>query len=82
MSDKRMERASKHDRMFLGVASGIANYMGVDPVFVRLFFALATIIGNGLGLILYVILALIMPEGDSPKASIIDEDEEVVIKGA
>ena len=43
-----------------GVASGIANYLSVDPVFVRLAFVIA-IFFNGLGVIAYLILWLIVP---------------------
>jgi hypothetical protein len=39
MSDKKLFR-SMDDRMFFGVASGLAHYLNVDPVLVRLFFVL------------------------------------------
>lgn len=79
MNDKQFIRIEE-EKMFLGVANGLAHYFNIDPVFVRLFFVLATLAGSGLGIILYIILAFIMPTEVAPEASII-EDEEIVIKG-
>ncbi len=83
MSDKRLVRL-KSDRMLFGVASGLANYLGIDPVLVRLLFVLLTLTG-GPGIVAYLILAIIMPEVDetvpAPKANAFDE-EEIVIKQA
>ncbi|MDD4319022.1 MAG: DUF2807 domain-containing protein [Candidatus Peribacteraceae bacterium] len=49
------------DRVLGGVCAGIANYAGIDPVIVRLLFAL-TIFFGGAGVILYIILWIIVPE--------------------
>jgi phage shock protein C len=51
---------SQNDRMIAGVAGGIAKYLGVDPVFIRLAF-IAMVFG-GIGLFIYPIFWLIMPE--------------------
>ena len=85
MSEKRLQRR-RDDRMFLGVASGIADYINIDPVIVRLVFVLLTLT-QGWGLLIYFIMAIIMPEEAeappvSPKANAFDEDEEIVIKDA
>ena len=82
MSEKQLVRR-KDDRMFLGVASGIADYVGIDPVIVRLIFVLLTL-SQAWGLIIYFILAIVMPEEESvigAKAQPFDEDE-IVIKDA
>lgn len=52
-------RKSKKDRMIFGVCGGIANYFGIDPVWIRLVLAIA-IIFKGVGLGIYLILALVM----------------------
>lgn len=44
-----------------GVASGIAAYFGIDPVWIRLIFVLLTI-GGLAGIPIYIILWIIMPE--------------------
>lgn len=81
MNEKRLVRM-KSDRMFLGVASGLANYIGIDPVIVRLIFALLTLAG-GHGILIYLILALIMPEeGPVTATANAFDEEEIVIKDA
>jgi phage shock protein PspC (stress-responsive transcriptional regulator) len=47
-----------------GVAGGVAAYLGIDIVAVRVLFILFTLIG-GLGLFLYIVLWLILPEARS-----------------
>jgi len=51
----------RDDRMLAGVASGIAAYVGADPLLVRLAFALLTIVG-GVGIPLYVACWLLIPD--------------------
>jgi phage shock protein C len=46
--------------MLLGVAGGLAEYMDVDPTVVRIGFVLLALL-SGTGIVLYIILALIMP---------------------
>ena len=82
MSEKRLVR-TESDKMFLGVAGGIADYFGIDPAIVRVAFVLLTLF-HGWGLILYFVLAIIMPVEESPvsaKANAFDE-EEIVFKDA
>ena len=83
MSDKKLVR-KQNDKLFLGVASGVADYIGIDPVIVRLIFVLLTL-WNGWGLLIYIVLAIVMPiENDVPvsaKANVFD-DEEIIIKDA
>jgi phage shock protein C len=70
--------------MFMGVASGVADYIGIDPVIVRLILVLLTL-WNGWGLLIYFVLAIVMPVEDevpvSAKANAFD-DEEIIIKDA
>lgn len=66
MNDKKLTRSTT-DRMWLGVAAGLADYLNIDPVIVRLIFVLTA--GHG-GLIAYILLALLMPEvGPTEKMS-------------
>lgn len=53
---------SQTDRMVAGVCGGLGAYLGIEAVWVRLFFVLITIVPNGFGLLLYFILWIIMPE--------------------
>jgi phage shock protein C len=80
MNERQLAR-SRDDRMLFGVAGGLARYLEVDPVLVRLFFVLLTL-GTGYGLIIYLVMALLMPEM-TPEAKVNGFDsEEIVIKDA
>jgi phage shock protein PspC (stress-responsive transcriptional regulator) len=50
-----------HDRMLAGVASGIARYLHVDVILVRVALVVSVFIG-GLGVPLYLACWLLMPE--------------------
>jgi phage shock protein PspC (stress-responsive transcriptional regulator) len=58
---------SRDDRLILGVARGIADHYGLDPMLVRIAFGMFFVAG-GAGLFLYLCLALVMRAGD-PVAS-------------
>ncbi|MCA9976691.1 MAG: PspC domain-containing protein [Anaerolineales bacterium] len=60
--DKRLTR-SNSDKMVGGVAAGLADYLNIDPVIVRLIFVLLTL-KSGVGPMLYLILWLLMPEAE------------------
>jgi phage shock protein C len=81
MSEKRLIR-SRNNRMLFGVCAGLADYLNVDPVIIRLLAVLLTL-WNGVGLLIYLVLVLIMPQEPdvNPKANAFDE-EEIVIKGS
>ena len=51
-----------------GVCAGIARRYGVDAALVRLAFVVATVAG-GFGIVLYALLWLVMPAGDSVRRS-------------
>lgn len=60
-----------NNKVLSGVSSGIANYLSVDPLWIRLFFILFVLLGivsAGIsaiaGIILYVILWIAMPESE------------------
>jgi phage shock protein C len=57
---KRLFRSSA-DRVLGGVAGGLAQYMQVDPVFVRIAFVLLALF-QGIGLIIYLIMWLVVPD--------------------
>ncbi|MFA5831336.1 MAG: DUF2807 domain-containing protein [Candidatus Paceibacterota bacterium] len=61
--NKRLYR-NPDDKVIAGVASGIAAYIGVDTVLVRLVFILL-IFADGFGILLYLALWIAMPEAKS-----------------
>ncbi|WP_298817311.1 PspC domain-containing protein [Chloroflexus sp.] len=52
------------ERLVAGVAGGLARYFNVDPVIVRLIFVLLGLM-NGMGVVLYLVLWLLMPNEDA-----------------
>ncbi len=62
-TNRRLARSST-DRVLAGVCGGIANYLNVDPTFVRLAFVLLVLFA-GFSPLLYLILWVIMPSEDS-----------------
>lgn len=58
--NKRLYRSRK-DRQLAGVCGGVAGYLGVDPTLVRLLWVIFAIAG-GPGVLLYLIMAAIVPE--------------------
>jgi len=52
---------SEKDKQLAGICGGIAESIGMDSTIIRFFWVYATIMSVGLGLILYFILALVLP---------------------
>jgi len=57
---KRLYRAPKNDSVIAGVCAGIANYFEIDPVIVRIIWAVA-IFGYGFGILAYILAWIIIP---------------------
>lgn len=55
-------RRSQSNKVLFGVCAGIGHYLNVDPVIVRVIFAVAFFLGLGSPLLIYLILALVMPK--------------------
>ena len=53
---------SRDDRMLAGVCGGLAKWLGWDPTAVRILYVLISIFSVAFpGIIVYIILALVMP---------------------
>ena len=64
----RRPRRSRSDSKVAGVAGGLAQYLGVDPILFRVGFVALTILG-GVGILAYSLLWLLLPaEGDEVSA--------------
>jgi phage shock protein C len=62
----RLLRRPLDDRIGVGVCSGIGRYFGVDPVLIRVAFALLATVTWGAALIAYPIMWFLMPEDRGP----------------
>lgn len=49
--------------MLSGVCAGLADYFGLDVSLVRIVYTLATVFTAFAGIIIYIILLIIIPEG-------------------
>ena len=57
------------NRKLTGVAAGMANYLGVSPLFMRIVWVIATIVSNGGAIVPYVVLSMALgSEGDDDDA--------------
>jgi len=52
------------DKVIGGVCSGISHYIGIDPIWLRLIFAIAFFV-MGTGFLLYILLLVIVPKAKS-----------------
>ncbi|HLA63815.1 MAG TPA: PspC domain-containing protein [Rhodothermales bacterium] len=68
---------SKKNKWVLGVSAGIAKYLGIDPIIVRLLFVVGTFF-NGASIPIYFVLALVMPKDDGTNDG--DDDDDPVVR--
>ena len=75
---KRLYRDTD-DAIIAGVASGLARYFDVDPVVVRIIF-FVSIFFNGLGLLAYIILWLVVPKAQTTTEKYAMRGEKVTLR--
>lgn len=64
---KRLYRSGKN-RILAGVCGGIAEYLSIDPVIVRVLWVALTLLTFGLvGIILYIIMWAVVPRNPAHK---------------
>ena len=62
--DGRLRR-SRSNKMIAGVIGGLARYFGFDPTMARVIYVILSVVSVAFpGLLVYIILWVIMPEGD------------------
>ena len=67
MAEKRLTRST--NKVLAGVCGGIAEYFDVDPTLIRVCYVALSIFTTGFpGLLLYLIMMLIMPAPEAPRA--------------
>ena len=75
---KRVDR-SQEDKIIAGVCGGIAEYLKVDSVWIRLV-AVILALASGVGIVIYIVAWIIMPKNPNHKQSGDTRAEEVVKK--
>jgi phage shock protein C len=59
---------SRDDRMLAGVAGGLAELWDADPSLVRIVWAVLVVLTGGIALVVYIVMALVVPEDDGTTA--------------
>jgi len=79
MSETKKLYRSREDRQIAGVCGGLAEYLNTDTTIIRLLFVVLTLMG-GPGLIVYIVLAIVVPEAPEEKLKnvVIDDDSEIL----
>lgn len=75
-NNKKLYR-SKSDKMIFGVCGGLGDYFNIDPVILRIIFVVLAVWG-GSGILIYLILAIVVPEKPSGKKVKNKNTEEVI----
>lgn len=76
MPQQRLVR-SETDRMIAGVCGGLAAYLNIDPVLVRLAFVVL-LLASGIGLAIYFILWIVMPAESQGQAATMVAGEKMI----
>lgn len=58
---------SKSDRVLGGVCAGLGSFLRIDPLFIRIFFIVWTVLGE-FAVIIYILLWVIVPSDSSAEA--------------
>lgn len=61
--NKKLKR-SRNDRMIAGVCGGVGEYFNIDPVIIRVVWAILFFMPGGPGFLAYLLCAIIIPEDD------------------
>jgi phage shock protein C len=67
-SPKKLTRSS-NDKMVGGVAAGLADYFGIDPVIARVAFVVATLT-TGVAAIAYLAMMIVVPSDDDVSSDV------------
>jgi phage shock protein PspC (stress-responsive transcriptional regulator) len=62
MNNYKQLTRSTSNRMIAGVCAGLGDYLGVDPTIIRLLTLLAFFTGFGGIALVYLIMAIVVPE--------------------
>lgn len=60
---KRLTK-SRSNVVITGTLAGVAEYLNIDPTIVRVLFVFVSLMGMGSPIVLYIIMALVIPSAD------------------
>lgn len=67
------------DKWVGGVIGGLAAYIGMDPIWLRIFMIVFIVLGTGTPILLYIILWILVPMADSPADRLRMDGEPVTV---
>ena len=74
-NSKRLYR-SNTDKVIGGVSGGLANYLSVDPVLIRVAFVLLTLFGGG-GILIYIVMWIAIPAEVIDYKAAFNKDQDI-----
>lgn len=63
-----MKKLVKKDKKIFGVCGGLGDYFEIDPTIIRILFIASVLLFGG-GVLLYLIMAIVMPDESSGNPS-------------
>ena len=75
MAQPRRLHKSRNDKMISGVSGGMAEYFGIDPVFVRLGWVLSIFLTGGVSILIYLVMVIVVPKRAYAPAATADDGE-------
>lgn len=66
---------SRKKRVIGGVCAGLGDYLNIDPIIVRILMVILTI-ANGVGLLLYIILWIVVPEAAFEEGTTVKQESK------
>ena len=66
-TNPKVFRRSLTDKKMFGICGGAGEYFGIDPTILRIAYAIFTVFSGGMGIILYFLMYLIVPESQPPQ---------------
>ncbi len=66
----------RQERKLAGVCAGLAYYLNIDPTIVRLLWIIGIFATGGVAILLYIIMAIVMPESDATFDDLSEPEEE------
>lgn len=61
-NDYRKLMRSRTNRMLCGVCGGLGEYLNLDPTIARIIWVFGSLASLGTGVVIYIVMAVIMPE--------------------
>ena len=68
MMKKKLTKSNEHE-VLTGTLAGIGEYIGIDPTVIRVLYVFLSLVAFGSPIILYILLALIIPDAPSERTN-------------